>query len=238
VVPSSFHLNAKDMTFTPVNGRQQASLDLHGVIFGDNGRIVQQRTQGATISLAQADYELALSYGMQLTFDMPVKRPGAYQVRIAARDRASSRIGSAGQFVAVPNLDNKKTAISGVVLGVGTDSTQTQLYNAGARRFSRNTGVYFGFMIYNATNESGALRNLVMQTKLFRDGKSVYSGPEAPVKAAPNQPDLSRVFASGVVRLAPDLEPGNYYLQVTVTEIGVKDKVPPMVQWVDFEVQK
>lgn len=238
VVRSFVYLDAKDMTFTPVEGRQQASLDLHGVIFGDNGRIVEQRRQGATISLAQSDYETALSYGLQLTFDMPVKLPGAFQVRVAARDRASSRIGSAGQFVGVPNLANKKFAMSGVVLGVGVDSVKHELYNAGARRFAPNADVYFAFMIYNATNETGALRNLVMHTKLFRDGKSIYSGPEEPVKAATSPGDLSRGFASGVVRLPSDMEPGSYYLQVTVAEVGVKDKVAPMVQWVDFEVQK
>lgn len=238
VVRSFVYLDPKDMTFTPVNGRQQASLDLHGVIFGDNGRIVEQRMRGATISLSQSDYQAALIYGLQLTFDMPVKRPGGFQVRVAARDRASSRIGSAGQFVDVPNLNNKKLATSGVVLGVGIDSAKHELYNAGARRFAPNSDVYFAFMIYNATNETGASRNLVMQTKLFRDGKSVYSGPEEPVKVATNPGDLSRGFASGVVRLPPDIEPGNYYLQVTFKEIGVKDKVAPMVQWVDFEVQK
>jgi VWFA-related protein len=238
VVRSFVYLDAKDMTFTPVEGRQQASLDLHGAIFGDNGRIVEQRRRGATISLSQSDYEAALSYGLQLTFDMPVKQPGAYQVRIAARDRASSRIGSAGQFVGVPNLANKKFATSGVVLGVGLDSVKHELYNAGARRFAANADVYFAFMIYNAANETGALRNLVMQAKLFRDGKSVYSGPEEPVKVATNPGDLSRGFASGVVRLPSDLEPGSYYLQVTVAEVGVKDKVPSMVQWVDFEVWK
>ena len=238
IVRSFVYLDAKNMTFTPAAGRQQASLDLHGAIFGDNGVIVQQLARTATISLSQSDYELALNYGLQLTFDMPVKRPGAYQVRIAARDRSSSRIGSAGQFVAVPNLNGEGFATSGVVLGVGIDGAKHELYNAGARRFAPNSDLYFAFMVYNATNETGASRNLVMQTKLFRDGKSVYSGPEEPLKLATNPADLRRGFASGMVRLAPDLEPGNYYLQVTIKEIGVKDKVGPQVQWVDFEVQK
>lgn len=238
IVRSFVYLDAKDMTFTPAAGRQQASLDLHGAIFGDNGVIVQQLARTATISLSQTDYELALNYGLQLTFDMPVKRPGAYQVRIAARDRSSSRTGSAGQFVAVPNLNGKGFATSGVVLGVGIDGAKHELYNAGARRFAPNSDLYFAFMVYNATNETGASRNLVMQTKLFRDGKSVYSGPEEPVKLATNPADLRRGFASGMVRLAPDLEPGNYYLQVTIKETGVKDKVGPQVQWVDFELQK
>ncbi|HEU5130903.1 MAG TPA: hypothetical protein VFT26_02325, partial [Pyrinomonadaceae bacterium] len=149
-----------------------------------------------------------------------------------------SRLGSAGQFVAVPNLNDKKVAVSGIVLGVGIDSARHELFNAGARRFSPGNEVYFAYMIYNATNESGAPRNLVMQTKLFRDGKNVYSGPEMPVKGVTTPTDLSRVFASGSVRLAPDLEPGSYYLQIAIVEAGVKNKLGPVVQWVNLEVAK
>ena len=238
VVRSFVYIEAKDMTFTPVDGRQQASFDLHGVIFGDNGSIAEQLKRGATVNLEPEDYAYAMQNGMQLTFDIPVKKPGAYQVRIAARDRASNRIGTAGEFVGVPNLRDKRLAVSGVILGTDSDNSGQALANPGARRFRPNSDVHFAYVVYNATNESGALRNLMMQAKLFRDGKEVYSGPEIPVKAAANQADLSRVLASGSVRLAQDLEPGGYYLQVLVTEIGEKNKVLPVLQWADFEIEK
>ena len=238
VVRSFVYLDAKNLTFTPAEGRQQTAFDLHGVIFGDNGSIVEQVSRAANVSLSQSDYEHAMTYGMQLTFDIPVKKPGAYQLRIAARDKASSHIGSAGQFVVVPNLNNKKLAASGVILGTDSDAAHQALATPGARRFTPNSAVHFAYVIYNAGNESGALRNLVMQAKLFRENKEVYAGPEVPIKAAANQTDLSRVFASGSVKLAPDLEPGNYYLQVSISEVGGKDKVVPVVQWADFEVQK
>lgn len=238
LVRSFVYLAAKDLTFTPVAGRQQVSFELQGVVFGDNGTVVEQRSSAATVSLSQDDYEYALKNGMGLTFDMPVKRPGAYQVRVAARDRISSRIGSAGEFVTVPNLTNKKLAVSGVVLGFGSDGPGLDLANPGARRFTPNSDVYFGFVIYNAVNESGARRSLVMQAKIFRDGKNVYSGQEVPVKAAPNPTDPSRLFASGVVLLPPELEPGNYYLQVTLTEAGAKKKEATVVQWADFQIEK
>src|SRR5215213_7208638 len=236
VVRSFVYIDAQDMTFTPAEGRQQSSFELHGVIFGDNGSVVEQLTRRATLSLSQNDYEHAMRSGMQLTFDIPVKKPGTYQVRIAARDRVSSKIGSAGEFVSVPNLSNKKLAVSGVILGTG--STGHDLAGPGARRFTPNSEVHFAYMIYNAANESGALRNLVMQAKLFRDGKDAYTGPEVPIKAGANQTDLNRMSANGTVRLPPELEPGSYYLQVAVMEVGVKAKVSPVVQWVDFEIQK
>jgi VWFA-related protein len=238
LVRSYVYLDAKDMTFTAVDGRQQVSFELHGVIFGDNGTVVEQRTRAATISLSQDDYEYALSNGMGLTFDMPVKRPGAYQVRIAARDKASSRIGSAGEFVSVPNLKNKKLAVSGVVLGGGTDGPGLDLANPGARRFSRSSDLHFGYVIYNATNESGGMRNLVMQAQVFRDGKSVYTGQEVPIEAPLNASDPSRLFTSGVVRLPQDLEPGSYYLQVTLKEAVAKTKEATAIQWADFEIEK
>jgi VWFA-related protein len=240
VVRSFVYIDAKDMTFTLVDGKQQASFELHGVLFGDNGSIAEQLKRGATVNLAPEDYEFAMQNGMQLTFDMPVKKPGAYQVRIATRDRATDRIGSAGEFVAVPNLRDKRLAVSGVILGTDSDPTGQALANPGARRFTPNSDVHFAYVIYNATNETGALRNLVMQAKLFRDGKEVFAGPEVPVKAPANQKDLSRLLASGSVRLAQNLELGGYYLQVSVMEVGGKDKdkVVPVIQWADFEIEK
>ena len=238
MIRSFVYIDAKDMSFTPVDGRQQVSFELHGAVFGDNGSVVQQLTRGGTVSLSQDEYEYALRNGMGLTFDIPVKRPGAYQVRIAARDTASSHIGSAGEFVTVPNLKNKKLAVSGMVLGVGTDGPGLDLANPGARRFTPGSDIHFGYVIYNATNESGTMRNIVMQAKIFRDGKNIYSAQEVPVKAATNPTDPTRVFANGIVRLAPDLEPGNYYLQVTLTEAGTKKKEAMVVQWADFEIEK
>ena len=47
------------------------------------------------------------------------------------------------------------------------------------------------------------------------------------------------MLAGGSLRLAQDLEPGNYYLQVSVMEVGAKDnKVVPVVQWASFEIEK
>jgi len=237
LVRSFVHIDAKNLAFTPVDGRQQASIELHGIVFGDNGAVAQQIKRGATLSLTDVQYKQAMTNGVGLSFDMPVKRPGAYQARLAVRDRATSKIGSAGQFVVVPDLKNKKPAVSGIVLGLpGPNQT---VNNAGGRRFRPNDELYFAFNVYNAANERGQLRNLVMTARLFRDDKVVYSGPEVPITAAANQTDLSRVFTNSVIKLTPDLGPGNYYLQVTITDKDdVKNKTAPVVQWIDFEINQ
>lgn len=234
IVRSFVYIDAKSLTFTQENGRYQGSIELHGAVFGDNGVVVEQLARGASLSLSESDYQQALNYGLGVSIDIPVKRPGSYQVRVATRDRASSRIGTAGQFVQVPDLKNKKPAVSGIVLG-SNNSDQT-IASPGARRFVSNSELYYAFMIYNAANETGKLRNLVMEAKLFRDGRNVYSGPEVPI-ASVGLTDLTRVLASGVIKLKPEFEPGNYFLQIVVTEKDVQ-KATPVVQWVDFQIEK
>ncbi|MCA1578009.1 MAG: VWA domain-containing protein [Acidobacteria bacterium] len=238
IVRSFVYLNAANLTFTPGNDRHETSLELHGVIFGDNGTIVEQIKGNTVLSLKQNEYEQALRDGLRLRFDMPAKRPGSYQVRIAVRDRNSSKIGSAGQFVAVPDLRNNQLAMSGVVLRAASESATQGAVGPAGQRFRINSEVEFAFVIYNAAIDPATQSpNLVMETKLFRDGKSVKSNANTPISSA-NQPDLARLVISGVMRLQEDLEPGNYYLQVVITDKAAKDKQPPVTQWVDFDIVK
>jgi VWFA-related protein len=232
LVRSFVYIAASDLMFTPVDGRQQASIEVHGAVFGDNGTIVDQIRRGATISLSDAEYATAKKNGLGLSVDIRVKRNGAFQVRVAIRDRKSQKIGSAGEFVTVPDLRNKRLAVSGIVLSSGSHE-QEAMSNTVARRFNSNSDLEYGYVVYNALQ----FAKPVMETKLFRDGKEVYSGPEAPIQIG-GQPDPERVLASGKLRLGPELEPGFYYLQVVITDKDAKSKVPPVVQWIDFEVVK
>jgi VWFA-related protein len=229
------YVNTSDLVFTPVDGRQQASIEVHGVVFGDNGAMVEQLRRGLTISLPDSEYAAALKHGLGLSVDIPVKRSGAFQVRVAIRDRKSSKIGSTGEFVSVPDLKSKRLAVSGIVLGGGTHARTEQeaMANTVAKRFALNTDLDFAYILYNALQ----FAKPVMETKLFRDGKVVYSGPEIPIQVA-GQPDPDRVVASSKVRLSPDLEPGFYYLQVVITDKDAKGKAVPVVQWIDFEIVK
>lgn len=238
IIRSFVVVNPNDLTFTSSGGARQTMLELHEAVFGDNGAVIQQLKRNVPVSLSDQDYEQARLYGMSVTVDIPIKKPGDYQVRIAVRDNNSSRIGSAGQFVAVPNLKDHRLAVSGVVLGTASNTLRQEILAPGTRIFKRNSEVHYAYLIYNGTNESGALRNLVMETSLYRDGKKVFTGPEIPITSA-GQTDLARVFASGAVRLPSDLEPGDYYLQIALTEAGTKEKKPvPLVQWADFEIEK
>jgi hypothetical protein len=73
--------------------------------------------------------------------------------------------------------------------------------------------------------------------RLFRDGKEIFTGRVQPLDAG-NQLDLKRLTASGALQLGTDMTPGEYILQIIVTDPLAKDKYRTATQWIDFEVSK
>lgn len=235
IIRSFIYLNPANLSFVPNNGRHETALEMHGVIFGDNGTVVEKVKHDIVLSLGENEYQHAMRDGLpdavRLRLDMPAKKPGSYQVRIAVRDRTSAKIGSAGQFIEVPDLNNNGLALSGIVLrGNGAAATTaTIMATPPGRRFPVNSDLYFSVLVYNATP------NLVLQTKLFRDGKVVKAETAIDVT---NKDNLEQTLITNVMRLTPDLEPGDYYLQVVITDKAAKNKKPAMSQWVAFEIVK
>ena len=235
-IRSFIYLNPANLSFVPANGRYETALEVHGVMFGDNGTIAEKVKHDIVLSLGESEYQQAMRDGLpdavRLRFEMPAKQPGSYQVRIAVRDQTSAKLGSAGMFVDVPDLNKKRVALSGIVLRrVGQAVAQaTMMVNPPDRRFQVNSDLNVTLVVYNGSP------NLTMQTKLFRDGKAVKSNPETPVEI--KEADSARKLITDVIRLTPDLEPGNYFLQVAMTDKAARDKQSPVIQWVEFEIVK
>lgn len=97
VIRSLVHFKAGDLTFAyEADGWRKATFSLSGALFGDNGGVVHEASETRTVRLTDRDYERILREGLIYQLDMPVKKPGAYQFRVAVRDATSSRIGTAG----------------------------------------------------------------------------------------------------------------------------------------------
>lgn len=254
-------LNAKDLAFAEdAEGWHKDTVEINGIIFGNNGQIVDQFSHNTLLSIRGQTYERALRDGISLQFDMPVKRAGSYQLRVAALDLASSHIGAAGQFVSVPDLTNQRLALSGVVLekvaternsavmtpsnssGVTTKAGDSWSQNEtgsspAVRRFSPGALISFACVIYNATPAPDGHPKLTLQARLFRDGKPVDGGEPQPIDVS-NQPDLARIMVGGVIRLKDGLQPGKYFLQVVVNDTLAKKKDTETMQWIDFDIVK
>ena len=114
---SLLHIDANDLTFKDgPGGTHQCVFDVLAMTFGDNGVAVDYNAQTYTLDLPEKFYQRALSQGLVYNVTMPIKKTGAYQFRVSLRDAGTNRIGSAGQFVEVPDLTNNRLALSGIVL--------------------------------------------------------------------------------------------------------------------------
>jgi VWFA-related protein len=250
-VHTLIHVSARDLNFREeAGGWQTASFDLIAVAYDDAGKVAGQLGRTRTLRTRGADYERLLREGFVYFIDLPLKNPGGYQLRAALRDSATGRVGSAGQFVEVPDLKDGRLALSGLVVN-GEDSREGA--NGGAsmpsseegraaetgpavRRFRRGALLDYGFYVYGARLDSSKQRpSLTTELRLFRDGLPVFKGKPLPFDAA-GQTDLKRLVAGGSFRLGTDLAPGDYVLQVVVTDLLAEAPRRTSSSWIDFEI--
>lgn len=261
-VRSMLHLDADNIQFTEeADGWKSALIDVLAVAFGDNGRLVDESSGRYTIRSRADDFQKTLRAGLVYTHNLMIKKPGAYQLRIVVRDTASGRIGSANQFIEVPDVKKGHLTISGIVTTGVEDGQKSASPVAGeasmtnenaniekavaaaqatpaVRKLRYGMLLNYAFMVYNAkTDHATGLPSLESQVRVFRDGSAVYIGKVNPV-ALPKQNDWKSLMASGQLRLDESMEPGQYVLQVIITDKLAKNKRAVTSQWIDFELVK
>ena len=248
---SLLYIKAQDLVFVDEpGGGHKAVFDLGIILFGENGRVADQQSRLVTLRLQNDTYQSALRNGIVYSLDTPLRLAGAFQFRIALRDQSSSRIGSAGQFIQVPNVANGRLALSGLVLlkDIPDKSESPNANQQGAqdaistgpavRQFRQGDKVIFAYSIYNGQPDpSTHLPQLSAQTRIFRDGKPVLTGTPAAIEAA-TQSSLKRIASVGRLQLGSEFPPGEYVLQVLVTDRLANEKQQIASQWIDFEVVK
>ncbi|MFZ0962594.1 MAG: VWA domain-containing protein [Terriglobia bacterium] len=226
------HIDARDVQFvSQPDGRKHLALDLAAVIFGDNGQVVDGKLAVLTGSPDEEGMEAMLQRGLDYVVDIPVGKAGGYQLRAGVRDSASQRVGSAGLFMNVPNTRSRRLGLSGIILnpkGVGDKSPAV-------RRFEVGDEVTFAMEIYNARLDPAThLPNLEESIQLYRDTQQVLAFNRPFGDGEPSE--SKRLSLAGTLRLGPELEPGDYALEITVTDKLARKKYATASQWIDFEI--
>jgi VWFA-related protein len=257
IMRSLLHIDARDLTFTAApNNMHKCVFDVLAMTFGDNGVPVDSIGRTYTMELPEAAYNRAQRDGLVYYLTVPVKKPGAYQLRLSFRDSVSERIGSAGQFVEVPDLKKNRLAVSGLVLSGANPAEKTtaaankaaqneegvEQGNAEAspavRHFKQGMLMNYLFVTYNAHFAKTTIKpQLILQVRLLRDGRPVFTGKENDLNFS-GVTDQKRLIASGGIQLGTDLVPGEYVLQVIVKDMLADEKHRTTTQWMDFEIVK
>ncbi|HEX6284310.1 MAG TPA: hypothetical protein VFZ71_05520, partial [Pyrinomonadaceae bacterium] len=175
------------------------------------------------------------------------------QFRTALRDEPSGRVGSASQFVQVPDIDKDRLSTSGLLIrGMPLDSyikglTTAAFLDSGAedsdpmantsvRQFRTPSAMVYALAIYNAQIDKATGKpNLTIQARLFRNGELVFTGNALPFDIR-DQADPKRLGGGGAIQLGTTMTPGEYVLQIVVTDRLAKEKYRVATQWMDFEI--
>jgi VWFA-related protein len=248
-VRSLLHVAAKDLVFTDgPDGSKKATFEILAASFGDNGQIVDQLGRSYTISVHGDGYKKILADGFVYHFAFPVKKPGAYQYRVAIRDSQGGTVGSASQFIEVPNLKKNRISLSSVVLedlsqdqwkqlmaATGPASSGDPMTDTALRRAHLGYVLRYGIEIYNAALDASKRPNLTAKVRVFREGKLMLDGKPLPIDPT-GQNDMSHIGFSGAISLGKEMPAGDYILQIIVTDNLAKEKQKVATQFVQFEV--
>jgi VWFA-related protein len=268
-VASLMHIDMGKVKFTEeADGWHKAELDVMAITFGENGNVVDEVNRTETVRARGDSLRAVREGGLVYTMRMPVKKAGAYQLRVAVRDAATESLGSASQFVEVPDLRKKRLALSGILLegapppaqaaanapnasapptppqqqpgtlGEGQGRGPDPMSSAAVRRFRQGTRADYFVNIYNAKLDRATGRpRLRTQMRLFREGQPAFTGQVLPFD--PGGQNGARYFTAGSrIILGSDLAPGEYVIQVIVTDELAEARHATASQWIDFEIVK
>ena len=231
VVRNLLRINAADLTWKrDADGYDRAQILLVAMATGASGPPLAVMSRAFDLRVAPGHMRGALRDGALYTLDVPVPKRGAYQMRVAVRDQATAKIGSATQFLQIPDLQKRGFALTSVVLGDGEqppDKSGLPGIAAALRRFKQGSSLEFLCAVENGRKE-GLDVDLATRVRILRDGKEVYSAPARLIETQGGK----AVF--GALKLVDSMTPGDYDLQVIATERNIKGAAAD--QWTDFTV--
>ncbi|HEV7642663.1 MAG TPA: VWA domain-containing protein [Pyrinomonadaceae bacterium] len=245
---SLIHVKASDLKFTDEpDGWKKSVFNIVVAAMGADGTVVDSVSREQVMRVKGPTYERLMRDGFVYTIPFPVKKPGPYQMRVALRDGATAKIGSANQFVDVPDLSKERVTVGGIILqnvddkqqntGDGMpDLSQTDyIQNTALRQFRSDSALFYNTTFYGAKPDAGKRPQLKTQVKIYRDGKEIFAEPETDYIPAAGD-DIKRLPFRGAVRFANGLPPGQYILQIIVSDLLAKEKYRIQNAWTDFEI--
>jgi VWFA-related protein len=218
------------------DGKKPASVDLAGVVLNDAGKVVtsfKNRLNAKPLPL-NVDSDRA---GLIYNHPVPLA-PGIYQVRVAVRDEHTGLVGSAMDWLAIPEMAEKQLTLSSLLLGGKIlekgDGASPLVQFSVDHRFARQDKLNFWIFVYNAGGLAPNISpsRLAASVEVLRDGRPIMSINQQSVNTN-GVSDPARIPYTGDLPLNK-LDPGSYELRVTVSNLssGIRaSQVTP------FEVQ-
>lgn len=193
----------------------KATIKLAGVVLNDKGKIASTFKNQLNIDPPKAGASDAIFYNHHTPLT-----PGIYQFRVAARDEKSGRVGSAIQWIVIPDLTKTQLTLSSVLLGGQVLEDKSHAGSAHVQlsvdhTFPRSSKLGYWVFAYNAKRDGAGNPQLTVQAQILRDGNVVLNSPQRKINTG--VPDAARIPFGEEIALKT-LVPGKYDLKVIVTD--------------------
>ncbi len=220
-------LNAYDLALSGPKINRSAIIHLLVRAFNVSGKQLEGGIdQRLRVSLNEEGYERALKYGLVYSAFLPANQPGPYQIRAACREDGTGKLGTAGDFIVIPQIKASKMALSGVVFLDSYGQDEQIVPSAGPFFFAPGGHARFAFQVVNPPHKG----DVKYRTRLFRDGNQVYESPVVAMSLEKSK----RGIASGKIDIPATSEAGDYWMQIEV-EDGQSNFA---LQWARLTVQE
>jgi len=235
------HIDASKLTFVQSAGRYHNQLEEVGFVLDVKGNTIDKFSNTLELNLLPQSYQSALKRGFVATRTMTIK-PGTYQIRLFVRETGHELIGTANDFIDIPNMKSEKLTTSSLFLSGQAVEQGKVVDTAGAggtpsqRRFQRNGEFAYSMVIYNPKiDDKSKQPQLEMRTRVLKGATAVFNGGPKPVVAADGSTPL-RIVTGGVIKLLA-LSPDDYTIEVTVRDKLRKKEESIVRREMDFSVE-
>jgi VWFA-related protein len=233
-VRNLLYVSARDISFqTTPTGKHTAALDLMIVANGSGIDPLAQVSRKVEIEATGDQLKKLQEDGILLTMNVPIKHPGPYQIRASVRDSGSKAVGSAGQYIDVPDVKRRHLALTTPLIGEisGQGDSDSNKLSTALREFHAGSHVSFVSLIETDRDSNVAAKDFDASVRLYCDGKPIMNVPLPVVNVRGEDVHALR----GQLVLKDSLPIGQYYLEATATQHS--GKTPrTATSWIDFQV--
>jgi VWFA-related protein len=222
------HLDLRNVPFERKDDRYRADLEIVGAVYDEEGKLVGDVAgEKAQLNLTAENYVGTIGEGLNLLRSVPLS-PGQYQVRLAAREASRSLLGSASQWVEIPDLDAQPLTLSSVFLLADApmkarpeakpgDAPERAVTDAQVGKvFRPGQGLHYTVQLY--TSSQSRPGPVTLQAQVWRGAKLVGVTGKHELEDAPG----GRKWSERISLEA--FPPGEYELRVLATDPGTGAK--------------
>ena len=236
VVRALLDIDGRDMTYTKLDdGGRKTALDAALAVFNADATQAGGKNQAFHITIPRDKLAEHAKMSMQLRVDIPVERPGAYQVRAAVRDAASGRVGSSYAFLEIPNFNRREITLGSVALSLPAGAAVGPEARPDWNEFAPGSAVQFRCEVFGlkTPGKPPAAAKVDWGVRLYRGGAPVVDiAPSA--ASIESEGDLR--FLAGEVRIPNELPAGNYAMELTAYDRLEAPKKQAAMQWTDVTI--